>query len=235
MAATGQAHWFALAHQEAVFCCRHQEAIISHTAIKHRNIKSLISTFISKLSNDEGLYLDASSSDENTKASIQAAKYIIEVERKVDDELQSRYFIESLEHFIVNPDDRAISLEASPSNIIPASKCSPNVAAQIPKQAFDQSSPSKKKVKFAPISYSEQVYLEVHVKDIYGHKNPVNWKGSNAFTLFACKRHQPPFGCSLKWVQVLRNPRQGQEWGGGELRKVTRKWLKGGRDENWGT
>lgn len=80
----------------------------------------------------------------------------------------------------------------------------------------------------------EDVYLEVHVKDVFGEKNPMLWKGNDAYQFFGCRLHQPRVAISVKRVQVFPNERYGIELEG-ELREVTRKWFKAGWQKNWGT
>ncbi|OWO99790.1 hypothetical protein B2J93_6845 [Marssonina coronariae] len=101
------------------------------------------------LPRDPPLWLESSSA-KNIKDSISAAGYILEAERRVDGQLQSRYFIESL--------DKVVSTEEAPSAAV---------------------SPPVSTVKRVTSEQKEDVYLEVRPKEVFGTTSPTEWKGTN--------------------------------------------------------
>lgn len=101
------------------------------------------------------------------KASVFAARYVIEVERKVDDRLECRYFIESISSTGDDPTPPKLPTTITQSTTSPES--TPIIA--------NSESPTETAL---PGTEGEETYLEVHPKDVFVGKNPDLWKGSNA-------------------------------------------------------
>ncbi|KAH7393365.1 hypothetical protein BKA64DRAFT_644118 [Cadophora sp. MPI-SDFR-AT-0126] len=261
---------------KTVFCCANQPVILAHPNIRAENVKDHISSFIGKLATAECLFLLKNHTTENLKASISGAKYIIEVERNVDDGFQCRYFILSRDKVIIKEErgtpaiQSATTVPASSSGLVvsraaksregtvvstettsyTATIVPPPKRKKLTVEEMFTPSPNtftKKRPTFGnvtveiighnvPNSPEEDAYVEVHVKDIFGDKNPVAWHINNCFTLVGCRFHQPFVGESiLKRVHVMKNTQRGKVWGEGEEpREVTGEWLKGGSDLVWG-
>ncbi|KAG4425228.1 hypothetical protein IFR04_001595 [Cadophora malorum] len=108
---------------KTVFCCANQPAIVAHPNIRAENIKDQISSFIGKLATAESLFLLNKHTTDNLRASISTAKFVIEVERNVDEGFQCRYFILSRDKVIIeeheSPNSQATTIvPTSISNIL---------------------------------------------------------------------------------------------------------------------
>ncbi|KAG4439259.1 hypothetical protein IFR05_005244 [Cadophora sp. M221] len=214
---------------KTIFCCENQSVVVAHPNIRDGGVKGWIGTFVGKMSTDEQLFLFPETSTENIKASISKAKYVIEVERNVDDGFQCRYFVESRDRVLVieEDDDAVLSVQSTT-----ATNSAPTAAVSTPAK----NNKRKKSKEKAPSKLEmEDVYVEVHVRDIFGDKNPAAWHINNCFMLLGCRFHQPFAGIIQKRVHVMKNIQLRKVWGPDEEpRKVTGEWLKGGHGKEWG-
>ncbi|KAH9215773.1 hypothetical protein DL95DRAFT_408279 [Leptodontidium sp. 2 PMI_412] len=217
---------------KTIFCCAKQSVVVAHPNIRDGGVKGWIGTFVGKMSTDEQFYLFPETSTENIKASITKAKYVIEVERNVDDGFQCRYFIESRDRVLAIEEDE----DEAPSVQSTATTTSSSTTAVSTPAKSNKSKKSKEKpIKAGPKLQMEDVYVEVHVRDIFGDKNPAAWHINNCFMLLGCRFHQPFAGIIQKRVHVMKNIQFRKVWGPDEEpRKVTGEWLKGGHGTEWG-
>ncbi|PVH78631.1 hypothetical protein DL98DRAFT_533733 [Cadophora sp. DSE1049] len=261
---------------KTVFCCANQPAILAHPNIRAEDVKDQISSFVGKLATAEPLFLLNNHTTENLKASISAAKCIIEVERNVDDGFQCRYFILSRDKVIIKEERETPTIQSTATVQGSSSGCVVSISANIREATVDSTAttsysativppPERKKLtieemftsspntftkrrptfgnvtveiigQIVPKSSEEDAYVEVHVKDLFGDKNPAAWHINNCFTLVGCRFHQSFVGESiLKRVHVMKNIQRGKVWvAGEEPREVTGEWLKGGPGLEWG-